>query len=537
MNRIKMCVKEHKRPLLIAAIHWFLTTLFQIDRHFFIYEEETNYLLIVKAVYLVFLMVSWCFAFHVYKKYKENAGIYRRGVHIFIIYLSVMLLILLVLWPGTWSWDDAGILLGIRKYNSFEAWQHVISGCYQAVLLQILPLPGGIILIQNVIVSVCVAFIVAKLENTYGIKEFSNPVLDTILKLLPFFLPPVLLYQFSGYRMGIYVYLELVMLVMIICGNREEKEWTWNQILLFGFLVVLISSWRTESFFYVIIMPLLLVLLGRTIMPLKKAIFCIMLIVTAFLGVNKIQSLALGNNNYKVMSLMGPYATVVRAANYDEDKKYIKAINKIVNVDVIHANPKSGGEALYWADGARRDRYTQEDFKDSVSALVKLSIKYPKAVAAERWNVFVRAMGVKGHTWRINWQSAKLFEEDNESNYDEIFKENGWLPTFKRGRKALIHILSCNKINGEQIGPLRRVVWNAAIPILILIYAWLHLLIKRKWFLLGVCTSVVIRIPVVFLTEPAGWLMYFLSFYFLGYVYLVYRILIAAGNKEDERNG
>ena len=140
-----------------------------------------------------------------------------------------------------------------------------------------MPFPGGIILIQNAIVSVCVAYTVAKLEDSFNIKIFISPILDIVFKLLPFFLPPVLLYQFSGYRMGIYVYLELAMLVMILCGKRDEVAWSWKQVILFGFLAVLTACWRTESLFYAIMMPLFLAGLDRKIVSIKKCIFCIMI--------------------------------------------------------------------------------------------------------------------------------------------------------------------------------------------------------------------------------------------------------------------
>lgn len=93
------------------------------------------------------------------------------------------------------------------------------------MLLQILPFPGGIIFLQNTIISLCVAFSVVKIEKVFGIPAISNPVLDIVIKLLPFLLPPILMYQFSGYRMGIYVYLELVMLVILIGLNKTKSKW------------------------------------------------------------------------------------------------------------------------------------------------------------------------------------------------------------------------------------------------------------------------------------------------------------------------
>ena len=88
------------------------------------------------------------------------------------------------------------------------------------ILLQMLPFPGGFIILQNIIVAICVAFVVTNLENYYDIKEIKNKYVDIFIKTLPFYLPPILMYQFSEYRMGLYIYIELVMLVMIIGIKR-----------------------------------------------------------------------------------------------------------------------------------------------------------------------------------------------------------------------------------------------------------------------------------------------------------------------------
>ncbi len=534
MGKVKEYAIKYRIPFIVALIQWFLTTLFQLDRKFFVYEEETKYFLIVKVAYFIFLIVTWCFVFHVYKEYKAHNDKYRRGAQVFVVYFIVMLVFLLILWPGTWSWDDIEILMGIRNYSSFVPWHHILSSCYQALVLQMFPFPGGVILVQNVIIAVCVAYTVTNLESDLKIKKFSNQVLDMGIKLLPFFLPPVLLYQFSGYRMGIYVYLELVMLIMLICGEQDRDEWSWEKTVLFGFLVILVASWRTESLFYVFSVPILLVALSKKLLPARKKMFCMLFIFTGFMCINIFQNRELGNSNYEVISLMGPYAAVVRVADYEEDAECLDAIDKVANIELIYNNPDMDGESLYWGAHAYRDDYNSEDLNRSIVALIKLSIKYPRAVITERWNLLIEALGITGTLYRISWQSSILFDQDDSSSHDETFKENGWLPIFKKGRKALINILSCNKISGEQIGVMRRLVWNALIPITILVYAWLHLMINKKWFLLGVCTSVVIRIPIVILTEPSGWLMYFLPFYFLGYVYLIYRILFVVSRSKEK---
>ena len=523
---MKKALSHYKLPIIIALIQWFITTVFQFDRAIFTYEAETGKTLAVKLIYLLFLLAAWCFGFHVRDEIKNFNLAYQRGLQVFVVYFSFMMLILLFLWPGTWSWDDIAILRGILEYTSFVEWQHFLSGLYQAVLLQVIPHPGGVILIQNAIISVCVAFCVVKLETCFGIRRIKNVYVDLLIKLLPFLTFPVLMYQFSGYRMGLYVYLELTMLVIVICGIRENSEWSWKYILLLAFLVSIVASWRTESLFYVIFISLALVFLGKKVLSRKKKIVAIVIIFLAFLCLNRIQNSYLVDSDYKLASLMGPYAAVIKAGDTEADKENLEIIGKVIDVDMVLADPDARGTDLFWG-GAYHSDYTQEEFSDALKALISMSIKYPSAVLEERWGVFKRATGITCESWMINWRNISLFRGDDLSSNDEYFQEKGYYPPFTRLRARMINYLSCYNAGGECIEWLRLIVWNAWIPMIVLVAAWFGYLFKRKWYNLLLCTAVVIRIPVVFLTEPSGWIMYLLSFYFLGYMYLVYEIVIS----------
>lgn len=134
---------ENKKPILIALIQWLLSTVLQIDRLFFTYYRLSKYMLATKALYLISLLIVWCFIFEARKNIKNGDFAWKRGFFVFKVYFSVMMLLLLVLWPGTWAWDDLGTLSAISYYEGWNAWQHVLTGVYQDVLLQILPFPGG----------------------------------------------------------------------------------------------------------------------------------------------------------------------------------------------------------------------------------------------------------------------------------------------------------------------------------------------------------------------------------------------------------
>ena len=79
MSQIQERLSENKVPLVIAIIQWFVTTILQVDRTFFTYDSETTFFFIIKCLYLLLLMVTWCFVFMVYRKIKAQDANYKRG--------------------------------------------------------------------------------------------------------------------------------------------------------------------------------------------------------------------------------------------------------------------------------------------------------------------------------------------------------------------------------------------------------------------------------------------------------------------------
>jgi len=526
MDIVKKVLFKYKFPILIASIQWLITTLLQLDKAMFQYEAITPKAVAVKICYFILLLSAWSYGFFVRSKIKEHNKSYERGIFVFAVYFILIMVTTVILWPGTWTWDDIGIMTGVLGYTSFMAWQHFLTGLLHAVLLQVFPHPGVLILVQNLIISICVAFCVVKLENSFGLKILKNAFIDTVIKLIPFIMPPVLLYQFSGYRMGLYVYLEFTMLVIALCAVKQEQMWSWQYALLFDFLAILAASWRSESLIYLPFIFLFLLLLNKRVLTLPKKLSSIVIISLAFLSINSLQKAYLGTGDYEITSMMGTYSAIVRAADLDEDKEQLEIIGKVADIDKILANPEMDGETLFWTAKAYHSDYTDKEFKDSLIAVVKLSLKYPLPVFEERWGVFLDSTGVTGKVFRINWQSIKLFEQDETSNLDEYFQEMGYVPPFVGARKFLINLLSCNTTSGEQISVLRKIVWNAWIPMIALVVAWFNSIRKKNLCVFLIATAVVIRIPLVFLTEPTGWIMYLLSFYFLGYIYLVYKFIL-----------
>lgn len=272
-------LNENRIPIMLAMIQWFITTVLQVDRAFFTYDYENIYLVTIKLLYFIFLTVAWCFGFRVYRQVINGNKSYIRGLFIFKFYLCIMAILLLILWPGTWAADDLWILCGICEYAGWAPWQHIITSIYQDVLLQILPFPGGIILLQNIIIAICVAFFVTRMEQMFAIKRIRINLIDGFVKVCPFLLPPVIMYQFSGYRMGLYIYLELTLIVMLISTIKENKtEWNMSYLFFFCMLCIVVASWRTESFFYVLFASVFTLLANEKVISKKKKLIGILII-------------------------------------------------------------------------------------------------------------------------------------------------------------------------------------------------------------------------------------------------------------------
>lgn len=533
---------HYRIPLLCSFFQWLLCILLRVDRQFFEYESVNRYYIVVKIVYLLLLITLWCFAFEVFRNFKAGNRIYKRGVEVFSYYFIIILVILIMVWPGTWAWDDIWVLDSLKHFDTFYPWQNVLTGIYQDVLLQMIPFPGGIIFLQNVIISICVAFAVTMLEDTFSLNTGLIKPADTIIKLVPFLLFPVLRYQLSGYRMGIYFYLEMTMLVIVICEARNRQRISWGRLILICILTVLCSTWRTESFFYMPCVCAMILVTDKAKIPVKMKCISLIIIILGFLGIYSCQNKELNNNNYKLMSLCRPAVELVRSCNDSENVELINQVGKVIDLDVISANPDLNGEQLFWDMNLVKDNYTEKDYNNFVKAFTKLLLSHPDIFLKERWDVFTKGMGLTGVTITNISEAARLFDNNNSIITAKIFSDNKWLcnrPINCQLRRSIIYLLGIRNSNGVIIELLHYLIWNGLFPITFLLYKWCKALIagikernKKELFVFFVISMVIIRIPIIFLTQPSPWFMYLLSFYMLGYLYLIYQLIYTFGNRK-----
>lgn len=510
------------KATICAYIHWFLLCVLNVDSLFFVNNNTNKVYTISKILTLLFLICFYYLLLYVVREYKLGNERIKRCLNIFLIYFSINFSLLLILWPGTWQRDDIIVLWGATRYE-INAWHHILTSYFDIVFAHILPFPGGIILIRILIASVSVSYIIQICEQKWKLffsKKYE--VVDILIKSIPFLMPTVVYYLCTGWRMGLYSFWEILLVSICLCA-KEKENWTYRKLFIFAIIISFVSTWRTEGVIYLLVS--IVPIINRKLELSKKFVFVIVLL-CSFSAIYLYQNKSIGNNNYEVVATVSQCAELVRAADYEKDANDIHKIEKVLNISEIYENPEKIGCEIYWGGALVKKNYTKEDYRHYINGLISLIIKYPHVFVRERWDRVVDASNMKNEkNWTIS-QAYNLYR-DIEEKHISYFREQKWVgnaPVFKNLREKVILILGCAN-EDFTIKPLYKIFWNPFITIILGFIGLVGLLIHKKRYEFIVCMFPMLKAFIVILTQPVGYLMYFLPASMFGMCVIVYSIL------------
>ena len=149
VNEILRNIKSCLMPIVLSLLHWLLSVSYVFGASLLTTERITKSFILINIIYVLLVLITYKYIFFVYSQYKIGVSEYRRGVHIFLTFFLIFTLLLIILWPGTWAWDDIVVVNNAHNFIIF-GWQHVLSSIFHILCLQFLPFPAGIIFIQNI---------------------------------------------------------------------------------------------------------------------------------------------------------------------------------------------------------------------------------------------------------------------------------------------------------------------------------------------------------------------------------------------------
>ena len=198
------------RAFIYVFLIWLNLNISGIQNIFFSKGNITT-IIIIKILHLIFLYAIFCKLHSLFS--QRNIPKVKNEIIISTIYLFILVVLLILVWPGTWSSDDISVLRNAESYV-LTPWQHFFSGLFQILCLQPIPIPAGVMILQIIIASLIVGYCISNMSRLFAKNKKQSVILQITLGLITLF-PPLVMYILSGFRMGIYSYLELALITQI----------------------------------------------------------------------------------------------------------------------------------------------------------------------------------------------------------------------------------------------------------------------------------------------------------------------------------
>lgn len=496
--------------LMISLLHFFITTY--TDSIIFSSVDYISFPIyfIAKIIVFVLLALFWQTVPVIYNRLKSKNEDTICFIKHFGIYFLIMLIFLFLTWPGVWRWDD----LFIADYASklmVSYWHHWITYIFYIISFSVIPFPAGVVFFQILIISLSVGWV------SYRMFKVFKPKFQWFLLILMLF-PSVINNNLYPMRLCLYAHLVFLLLSSIVLKYESQKDITKYDIVLWGVLTAITASWRTESLFFIIVIPVVLLITFRKRLHIKSVICYVLIAVTLTAGIMKIQKTGEANESsqdYSLTAILSPLSAIIKTDfKSDDPNRDLERIDRVISVESLL---KEDGITVFWTEGTRS--YTQEDLNNLMKVYLKLVINNFSTFLKNQWQLFSHASGLVRNASNSIGNSAYIFTATDEEIYD-TFRENYIFnqPVNKQLRKNVISILECRSFYSyETTTVLYPVLYNVLIPIAILIFVVIYGFIRKRRIYAVLSLLVLVQTGLIFATAPSAFFMYYFPTYICGY--------------------
>lgn len=324
---------------------------------------------------------------------------------------------------------------------------------------------------------------------------------------------------------------ELFLVFMLVAIYLRGTKLNKKELAAIVILGTLAASWRSECVYYLAAIPVLLALLcaRRLLRPLAVGAVTALVLVGYF-ACSRYSSALMGEAwQYKMIALCYQTAALVQDADPVEDAEALADIDRVFDVEFCRANPETHGNELRGGMIAGRGG-SAEDWSACQKAIIKLALKYPKSMLRERAGVFYNTLRQRQNgqsNQKIAFASAFLLYEGEPTQDDQksFLQDSAAVqPLNKELRRAFIVDMASST---DFAGGLIDLTWWMLPPFVLLGLALAVLLVQRRWMLFFAAGTFFARIPLVFLTAPGTYFMYYLTPFIAGYAVAAAAVLYA----------
>ena len=317
-------------------------------------------------------------------------------------------------------------------------------------------------------------------------------------------------------------------------------------------LAAVVTVWRTEAVYYLILFPALLLLIdcrwkkekveitntnvilfGRGNKKEKssdkrtagfkmwKYILLYWLCFVILFLPQKVGEKLESGSQYELTGMVLPLVPLIKEASQngsDRDGKLLRDIDRVVNVEVTLQGEAEGknGINLFWGEPRFQRSYGPEEFAAFRKAYYTLVLRYPAVFLKERWQTFTQSHDLLMDT--------TLLHTDMENpNHRQFATYPLSTPISEEVRNGVICLLELRR-RGNYSEKLWAAdpVYSSNLPIVILALCLVVCLVRRRWMESALLLCSLVKVPLVFLTAPSRLFMYYYPVYLVGYCVLFY---------------
>lgn len=402
----------------IALIH--LTLSFYTDKFIFFIPEiivkQALYerYIIFKIIFFVILLIIWYVIYYIIKEYKTNENM-RRWLKYSVIYFIIMMIFLLLTWPGVWRCDELNIFKFSRSL-SIDYWQGFLISKIYILFLMLLPFPSGIIIIQNLIIALIVGYTVFKVQIFFKLGKVQY------LMFIPFLLLPVIDNNLYPMRCTLYAYMWLFLAVEVIFTDSNKKP-EYSYIFIIFCVSLIIYLFRTEGLLCLIFIPAIIYFYLYKVTDKIQKILFVILYLLCFVSVFFVQK-EMGHNNriYIIYTMVSTMPDLYSKLDSVKQKEICDIMGRIIRIDGFTEN----GIDLQHKNIIKK--FKKKEFKEFVKLYFRLIFDYPYLYYKGCLKKFILSN-------QNIWTTTKLFDKYSQYQEEEIVLLKSFQPINKNVRK------------------------------------------------------------------------------------------------------
>lgn len=502
--------------LAFALSLFFTIFIVPITESFSFINTETlpdqAYPILLKAGFFVTLFLGIIGLAHCIKRLIAGDPFYTLWLKFFAGYAALMCLFLLLLYPGHWLHDEFDILNAVTNYQPV-AWHGLLSNLFYTYSLYLFPSAISIILIQLIIISLIVGWILATIYSHLRHKWM------IIFVVLLFISIPVIVNNLYPLRLTLYSYAEFLLtarVLFLLIGYRKVQD-PFLDITITALLIAIVATWRTEGVYYILFIPFYLYLIDikhlyrQNRAKIIRALVFSCIIISLFIYLGSLNNVP----RYRLTSTVGTLSNMLRyPLKGDDINKKLDTIDKVFDINILRQMPSYDEIPAFWTEGSLRNGY--ENHIDEYNAAVLYIIAHnPEVYLKVRSFTFLSTNAIgSGYTpmpFGPYIPKSELPQYVQAFNVDYPFVRPINIDLKYTLTQVLLQIDDAYKPK-----PLAAFIWTV-IPALLALITSISILLWKKRFGLAVLLSFIFAHAfLIYATAPANYFMYYFSVYLIG---------------------